>query len=159
MPSRKPSQAGKPTADVETGEIAEDVALQALDLAFPGLEASNDTTAVVQRMIDRTMRAESLDELFSVREGNSSDQFVGRTIEFQQVSFDMYRTDEGRLIPIASISGKDIKTGESLEFVSTAAAVTSFLYRAAQLDALPFAARMVEKATKRGQKAIVLERP
>lgn len=146
-------------ADVKTGEIVEQGAIEALRLSFPGLEVSNDSTATQQRIIDRMMQANSIDDLFATREGASIDQMVGKVLEFVGVTWSTYQTDEGTEIPLAQLQCVDVAKKEAISLIATAPGVTAFVYRAEQLGAMPFKAKVAEVKTRRGFNAIVLERP
>jgi hypothetical protein len=147
-----------PDSEAGTGEVAApDEATEALLMeAFPELQAI-DPEAVKVRMASRVHQAQSLDDLFDTLAGNSSDLLVGKSYEFQAIVWQPYESENGP-IPQAVCSAVDLSTGEATEFVTTAFMLVNFLRRAQVLNVLPFKARIVEKQTKRGQKALNFER-
>lgn len=157
--------AAKPrTANAQTGELMPDPADESagadmLALAFPGLETGNDAAAATQRIIDRLMQANSIEELLAEREAPSIDQFVGKEITFLAATWGWYRTDDGRDIPLGELTIREKGDKEDQTIIATAPGVTAVVYRAQQLGALPFTAKVVEKLTRRGQKAINLRQP
>lgn len=145
-------------SETPTGEFGDDnAAVESLLMeAFPELQAI-DPEAVKVRMANRVHQAQSLDGLFDTLAGNSSDLLVGKSFEFRSIVWQPYESETGP-IPQAVVAAVDLTTGEETEFVTTAFMLVNFLRRAQVLDILPFKARIVEKQTKRGQKALNLER-
>jgi hypothetical protein len=113
--------------------------------------------AVIDRMTKRVRSATNLDQLFDSLTGNSSDALVGKSFEFTGVEWQPYESEKG-IIPQAICEATDLATGEATEFVTTAGMLVQFLRQAQVLNAYPFKARIVEKTTKRGQKALNFER-
>jgi hypothetical protein len=124
--------------------------------AFPEMQAI-DPEAVMVRMATRVHQAESLDDLFDTLTGNSSDHLVGKSYEFTAVTWQPYESERGT-VPQAVCSVVDLSTGEATEFVTTGFMLVNFLRRAQVAGWLPFKARIVEKTTKRGQRALNFER-
>jgi hypothetical protein len=124
--------------------------------AFPEIREVS-VEAVQERMAARVQKATSLDELFDSLEGNSSDKLVGKSFEFTAIAWQPYESQRG-IIPMAIVTATNLDTGEEEEFVTTGGMLVQFLRRAQVLGALPFSARIVEKATKGGQKALNFER-
>ena len=116
-----------------------------------------DPEAVAERMASRVRSAESLDELFDSLTGQASDAMVGKSFEFRDVAWQPYRSQRG-IIPLAVCDAVQLDTGEVHEFVTTAKMLVTFLRRAQQLGVYPFKARIVEKVTTSGQKALNFER-
>ena len=116
-----------------------------------------DPEAVMDRMRNRVRKASSLDDLFDVLNGTSSDGLVGKSFEFVGVSWQPYQAERG-VIPQAVCDVVDLKTGEATEFVTTGSMLVEFLRQAQVLNSFPFRARIVEKTTKSGQKALNFER-
>jgi hypothetical protein len=113
--------------------------------------------AVMARMAQRVQRADNIDDLFDSLTGNSSDALVGKSFEFISVEWQPYESDRG-VIPQAVVQGVDLTSGELTEFVTTGGMLVQFLRRAEVIGAFPFRARIVEKTTKRGQRALNFER-
>lgn len=134
-----------------------DVAVAYDQATFPDL-LNQDPEEVRKRFAARFMKAESLEDLFRVLEGNVSRDLVGRTLEVRGVSWAPYESDRG-VIPLAVCEAVDISTGESVEFATTSEALTMFVRRAQLLEQLPFRARIAEKLTRSGQTALNFERP
>jgi hypothetical protein len=116
-----------------------------------------DPAEVSRRMAERVGGAKSLDDLFDTLNGKSSDDLVGRSFEFIDVTWQPYKAQRG-IIPQALCTVIDLGTGELTEFVTTGEMLVNFLRRAQQLEAFPFKARIVEKTTKSGQQALNFER-
>jgi len=113
--------------------------------------------AILKRMGERYNAAETLDDLFSALEGQSSDKLVGRKFRFLSVAWSPYQSDRG-VIPLATCDVVDLDTGEPDEFVTTGYMLVRFLRRAIQIGAVPFDARIVGKKTNSGQTALNFER-
>ena len=143
--------AGNGGAKATEAQIVEPAASMFTDVLSP------DPEAVLDRMKGRVRKADSLDALFDSLTGNSSNQLVGRTFEFNGVVWQPYEADSG-IIPQAICDAVDLSTGEATEFVTTAGMLVEFLRRAEVIGAFPFKARIVEKMTKRGQKALNFDR-
>ena len=150
--------ARKPAAKKSTGTFG-DEAVVVDSSGTATLPALRETTpeAVIERMAQRVRKADSLDGLFDALTGNSSDALVGHSFNFTAVEWQPYESDRG-VIPQAVASAVDLATGEVAEFVTTATMLVEFLRRAEVIGAFPFKARIVEKTTKRGQKALNFER-
>ena len=116
-----------------------------------------DPEAVTRRMADRMMAADSLDALYDSTKGVTSDELDGKAIEVTSVEWQQYESDRGP-IPQAVVQAIDLITGEVFEFVTTATMLVAFLYKAQQLQALPFRARIAGKKTKGGNTALNFER-
>lgn len=123
---------------------------------FPQL-LSQDTAAVTARFAERFLKAESLDDLFNVLQGNSSQDMVGRRVRILGVSWAPYESDRG-VIPLAIADAVDIDTGETVEFATTSAMLTMFIRKAELIGELPFEARITAKKTRSGQTALNFER-
>lgn len=119
--------------------------------------ANRDPEAVTRRMASRMFGANTLDSLFESTKGVTSDELDGKAIEVLAVEWQQYDSDRGS-IPQAVVNAVDLITGEVFEFVTTATMLVTFLYRAQQLDALPFRARIAGKRTKGGNTALNFER-
>ena len=141
------------TAEVEAvgGElIAYDPAI------FPDL-INQDPREVAARFAKRFMAAETIDDLFNVLDGNTSQSLVGRRVQIRAVAWAPYQSDAG-IIPLAVCDAADVETGEALEFATTSQALTMFVRRAELIGALPFNARITETKTRSGQTALNFER-
>jgi hypothetical protein len=141
---------------------SESAELQALESFFPGI-TSVSPDDVAQRMGDRMMSSETLDDLFDALQGSNSKSQVGKTFEFHDVAWQPYEAarDGGEkvIIPLAVCDVVNVATGEVEEFISTGEMVVKFLRRAQQLGAFPFKARIEGKTTRSGQTALNLVRP
>lgn len=123
---------------------------------FPDL-LEQDPDAVMARFAARFMRAETIEDLFGVLEGTSSQDLVGRSVEVRGVQWAPYESDRG-VIPLAVCDAVDLSTGEAIEFATTGGMLTIFIRRAEIIGAIPFNARITEKTTRSGQKALNFER-
>lgn len=124
---------------------------------FPAL-LEQDPLAVTARFAERFARAETLEDLFNVLEGNTSKDLIGHTLEVQAVSWVPFESDRG-VIPNAICTAVDTATGELFEFATTSSVLTMFIRRAELVGALPFTARIAGKKTRSGQTALNFERP
>jgi len=122
---------------------------------FPAL-IDQDPRAVQARFAARFAKAETIEDLFGVLKGTSSQDLVGRTVEIISVEWAPYESDDG-IIPLAVCNAVDVATGEVQEFATTAASLTVFIRRAEVIGAMPFRARITEKLTRSGQKALNFE--
>jgi hypothetical protein len=150
--------------DPETGEVMETTANEATSLIAEAFKASgvnviaNETGLEVQRrIVERTMKAESLDDLFGQREVLTSDKLAGKTLNITDVEWDVYNSEDGPL-PLARVTSTDVKSKEALVWITTSPNLTAFLARAQQLKALPFSAKIGETSTSRGFKTLFFER-
>lgn len=123
---------------------------------FPDL-ISQDPAEVRERFTARFMRAETLDDLFNVLQGSTSQDLVGKRVQIRGVAWAPYMSDDG-IIPLAICDAADVETGEALEFATTSQMLTTFIRRAELIDALPFNARITETKTRSGQNALNFER-
>ena len=152
MAEKKPVFVEEPDDDGLTGAALEARTYE----QFPELR-DVDPEAVAERMAARVRQAETLDDLFDSLTGQSSDSLAGKSFEFRDVAWQPYRSQRG-IIPLAVCDAVDLSTGEVREFVTTAKMLVTFLRRAQQLGVYPFKARIVEKVTTSGQKALNFER-
>lgn len=116
-----------------------------------------DPEAVAARFAERFKRAESLNDLFDVLEGNSTKNMVGLKVRVDSVSWAPYESERG-VIPNAICRGANLDTGEVIEFATTSQMLTLFIRRAELIKALPFEARIAAKKTRSGQTALNFER-
>ncbi len=123
---------------------------------FPMLR-EQDPEEVQARFARRFQQAQSLEDLFSVLEGTSSQDLVGHVLEIRGVQWAPYGSDRGT-IPLAICDAVNLGTGEAIEFATTSGMLTVFIRQAELIGALPFKARISEKLTRSGQKALNFER-
>ena len=123
---------------------------------FPQL-LDQDPAAVRERFAQRFLKAETLDDLFSVLEGSTSKDMVGRRVQIRGVQWAPYESDRG-VIPLAVCEAADLGTGEVFEFATTGEMLCMFIRRAELVGALPFEARITSKKTRSGQTALNFER-
>lgn len=138
------------TGDVVNAEVAKIMA------QFPNVRVS-DPDKVKDRMRKQMLSTSSLDEMFDVLEGSNSKGLVGKAFTFTGVEWDVYEATRGP-VPMAVCQVVDPATGEADEFVTTGGALVDFLLQAQLLEVYPFTARIVEKVTRSGQKALNFER-
>lgn len=123
---------------------------------FPTL-LDQDPQAVRERFAKRYMAAETIDDLFSVLEGNTSQAMIGRKLRVNAVAWAPYESERG-IIPLAICTAADLDTGEVVEFATTGESLTMFIRRAELIGALPFDAKIAQKRTRSGQAALNFER-
>lgn len=123
---------------------------------FPAL-LDQDPHEVMSRFARRFAAAETIDDLFNVLSGTSSQGLIGKSLEITAVAWAPYESDQG-VIPLAVCTAIDLPTGEVIEFATTGGMLTLFIRRAELIGALPFQARITEKLTRSGQKALNFER-
>ena len=131
--------------------IAYDTAL------FPKL-LDPDPVEVSRRFAARFTAAKTVDELFSVLEGNTVKQLVGHVVKIETVAWIPYESDRG-VIPNAILGGVDMDSGEVLEFATTAEMCVLFVRQCELIGGLPVTVRITEKRTRSGRTAINFERP
>ena len=118
---------------------------------------NQDPSAQRLKFAKRFARAETIDDLFGVLEGNNSQALVGHTVKITGVEWQPYESDEG-IIPNGIIEAVDTATGEVIEFATTSEMVTLFIRRAELLGLIRFTAKITQKKTKAGNQALNLER-
>lgn len=123
---------------------------------FPEL-LSMDHGDVTARFAQRFTRAETIDDLFDVLEGNTSKTLVGTKLRLESVQWAPYESDRG-VIPNAICKAVNLSTGEEFEFATTSGVLTMFIRRAELIGAIPFEARIAGKKTSNGQTALNFER-
>lgn len=137
-------------------DLDESGVLENLKAAFPNITES-DSDAAGARIAQRMLKAESVEDLFDVLDGNSSDKLIGKSLTINGVTWQLYKSDRGD-IPQAVVDAVDKATGEETEFVTTGGMLVYFLRRVEMLGKFPFDAKITEKTTKRGNKALNFER-
>jgi hypothetical protein len=142
--------------DVTVLSASETAELATLNAFFPGI-TDTDPNAVRERMAGRMRGATTLDELFDALSGSNSKSLVGKTFEFQEVAWQGYKAERG-MIPLAVCTVVNVVTGEEEEFITTGDMMVEFLRQAQLLKLYPFKARIDEKVTRSGQKALNLVR-
>ena len=120
-------------------------------------EMERDPDRVQREIVARMFAADSIADLFDTFEGKNSKQLEGRRFEVQSVKWDIYHADKGDL-PLALVSAIDLDTGESIDFPTTAPALTAFIRKCEIAGWLPFRAKITGKLTKGGQTALNFER-
>jgi hypothetical protein len=123
---------------------------------FPELKWA-DPEDMGQRFADRFKRAESVDDLFDVLQGNNTKGMVGRRLEIQAVEWQAFQSDRG-VIPNAICLAADVDSGEVLEFATTSMFCAMFIRRAELIDALPLKVKITSTKTRSGQTAINFEK-
>lgn len=123
---------------------------------FPALR-DQDPQEAQARFVKRFSQAKDLDDLFSVLEGNNAKGLVGKAVQIEAVQWAPYESDQG-VIPNAICEAIDLETGEVIEFATTSSMLTHFIRQAEIIGSLPFKARITEKTTRSGRKALNLER-
>lgn len=123
---------------------------------FPALR-DQDPQEAQARFVRRFSQARDLDDLFSVLEGNNAKGLIGKAIQIEGVQWAPYESDQG-IIPNAICEAIDLDTGEVIEFATTSSMLTHFIRQAELIGAIPFKARIAEKTTRSGRKALNLER-
>lgn len=123
---------------------------------FPAL-LDMDPDEAAGRIIARYQRAETLDDLFDVLEGNTSKTLVGHKFQFRSVAWAPYESDRG-VIPLAICDAVDLDTGEETEFATTGQMLVQFLRRAELIGAYPFEAKLTATKTNSKRDALNFER-
>lgn len=142
--------AGNGATSTSTDVVAYDRAM------FPNL-LDQDPRAVMDRFAQRFQAAKTLDDLFAVLEGTSSQDLAGHSVEIRGVAWAPYESDRG-IIPLAICDAVDLGTGEVIEFATTGEVLTMMLRRVELIKAFPFRARITAKKTRSGQNALNFER-
>ena len=135
---------------------------------FPGfgaaIVAEADPEAAQRSIVKRMLGAQSLDELFAVHEGQSSEHLVGKTFLISGVEWGTYTPSEPtadgsiRTIPLARVTAVDTATDRACDFPTTAPNLTAFLWQAEQLGAFPFRAKIGSVKSSRGYEVLRFER-
>jgi len=147
----------KPTPDETPAEPEATTPDEVIDPGMFPMINDADPTAVQARMVERVFKAETIDDLFDILDGNLSKALIGRKVQIQSVAWQPYESDRG-IIPLAVVQATDLADGEQLEFATTSSMLTSFIRRAEMIGAIPFAARIVGKRTRSGNTALNFER-
>jgi hypothetical protein len=137
--------------------MTESTAVVAYDQAlFPTL-LDQDPEAVRERFARRYGRAETIDDLFNVLEGNTSKGMVGRKLRIDAVAWAPYESDRG-IIPLAVCTAFDLTSGDEVEFATTGESLVQFIRQAEIIKAMPFEVKIVTKKTRQGRDALNFER-
>ncbi len=123
---------------------------------FPELKWQDPLKANL-KFAERFGRAETLDDLFNVLSGTSTQDIVGRKVQILDVDWQAYQADDG-VIPNAICQGVDLDTGEVLEFATTSGMCTMFIRKAELLGLLPVSVKIVENLTTNNRKALNFEK-
>ena len=123
---------------------------------FPKI-LDQDPQEVQARFAKRFAAAKTIDDLFSVLEGNTANTLVGRSLKITGVAWAPYESDRG-VIPLAVCEAADLKTGEVLEFATTSDQMVLFIRQAEIIGAIPFDAKIASKKTRNGFNALNFER-
>lgn len=144
-------------ADTFGADDLDDGALEvALRESFPNMAESSAEDATA-RIATRLLKAGTMDQRFDALSGNSTDALIGKSFEITGVQWQTYASERGD-VPQGVVQAVDLSTGEATEFVTTATMLVYFLRSVEMGDDFPFKARIVEKTTKRGNKALNFER-
>lgn len=143
------TKGGSTMASNTTDIVAYDPAM------FPNL-LDQDPQAVKDRFTKRFAAANSMEDLFSVLQGTSSKDMVGRKVRITGVSWAPYESEHG-VIPLAVCDAVDLDTGEVTEFATTGDMLVKFIRRAELIDAIPFEVRITSKKTRNGFNALNFE--
>lgn len=150
-----------PDVDEETGEIAEAHAVSLIAEAFGKDSVSkfqgNDPETVQAAIVQRMMKAESLDDLFGNWEAKTIDKFEGEVVEVLAAEWGTFNSEQGQ-IPLARLKMRSGKDKTILDVIATSPNLTAFIYKAQDLGALPFTAKIVGAKTARGYTALHFER-
>lgn len=123
---------------------------------FPNL-VEQDPGDVMRRFAERFMRAETLDDLFDVLDGNSTAGMIGARVQIDSVEWAPYQSERG-VIPNAICQGVNLDSGEVIEFATTGQMLTLFIRRAEIIGAIPFKAKIAGVKTREGNTALNFER-
>ena len=132
--------------------------LQPMAASEVGVTVQRDPERIARLMAERMDRAETLDEMFAVTAGSTSDDLIGKTFELLAVEWDAYEADQG-VIPLAIVTAIDKSTGDKVEWATTAGMLTRFLRRAEVTGNIPFTARVEGRKTRSGQTALNFVKP
>jgi hypothetical protein len=149
------------TVDAKTGEIVDAPAVSLIAEAFKtdGVQrfAAGDAETIQASIVQRVMKAESLDDLFGQWEAKTIDKFEGEIVTIHDAEWGTYNSEQGQ-IPLARLQLSTRANPTAQEVIATAPNLTAFVFRAQQLDALPFSAKIVGNRTSRGYTALHFER-
>lgn len=150
-----------PTADAETGEIKPEEAADAITSAFGSnveiVDAKSDAEAAQDNILKRMAKAQSLDDLFGVFEGKSSQLLVGKVVTVTDFELGWYTPrDRDTRIRSATIIATEGET--ELDFFTTAPNLVGFCIMAKNIGAVPFTAKIASDTTRAGFNALRFER-
>lgn len=155
------TQAEEAVVDADTGEISEGHAVSLIQEAFTGGNMSrftqNDPETIQAAIVQRMMQAESLDDLFGNWEAKTIDKFEGEVVEILAAEWGTFNSEQGQ-IPLARLKLRSGNDKTILDVIATAPNLTAFVYKAQELELLPFKAKIVGAKTARGFTALHFER-
>jgi hypothetical protein len=150
-----------PTGDAETGEIKPEEAADAITSAFGSgvevLDSKTDAEAAQDNILKRMAKAQSLDDLFGVFEGKSSQLLVGKVVTVTDFELGWYtpRDRDTRIRSATILCSEDDK---ELDFFTTAPNLVGFCIMAKSIGAVPFTAKIASDTTRAGFNALRFER-
>jgi hypothetical protein len=117
-----------------------------------------DPATVQRRMIERTLNATSVDDLWGTDVVHARDM-IGRSFILREVEWrnSEIEESEGGLSIFAVMHGAFVDTGEMAIMTCGAVGVVSRLFKLVEFDALPIAIRIRSTKTKGGYNALDLE--
>jgi len=147
----------KPTDETTDAEAANDVPAlwDGIDMQLP---ERRDPVEVQRDILSRMAAATTLDELFDVHGGTSSDDLIGRRFRITDVTWSIYDSDKGPL-PLAQVASVDLDTGQKADWITTATNLTGFLAVAQRNGLLPVEVKVDGVKTRSGNTALVFRRP
>jgi hypothetical protein len=150
-----------PPADDETGEITENVATSLILDAFKGAGVqqaeANDPMVIQQQIVNRLLKAQSMDDLFSQFEAKTIDKYEGEIITIHSVEWGIFNSDDGP-IPLGRLEITTPKDDSKSIVIATSPNLTAFVATAERLGGLPFTTKIVGAKTARGFTALHFER-
>lgn len=129
---------------------------------FPGtnrpLPSTLDPETIAQAVVNRVMASETVEQMFDVWEGETSDKLVNRVFTILDAEWGWYDSETGP-IPLAMVNAVNKETGEVTVFPTTSRNLTAFIFNAQERHLLPFTARIIGEHTRSGRTALRFGRP
>ena len=148
-----PNQPTPETADEERN-VPE--AVLANDDRIP-IDWNTDPLAVQRKIVDRIFKAQTVDEVFEVYEGDATSALANKVFTVLEVSFAPYESEHG-VIPMAHVDGTLEGDGEITSWRTTSTSIVAMLAKLHALQAFPLKVRIVGSKTRGNFMAYHLEK-
>jgi len=148
-----PNQPTPETADEERNQPE---AVLANDDRIP-IDWNTDPLAVQRKIVDRIFKAQTVDEVFEVYEGDATSALANKVFTVLEVSFAPYESEHG-VIPMAHVDGTLEGDGEITSWRTTSTSIVAMLAKLHALQAFPLKVRIVGSKTRGNFTAYHLEK-